>query len=131
MKQFSLTDLRGILSGQTELRHFEAQHANYQSSRDLVQAQIEKLEARAAEWVALLEPKLQRIEYKDAINLDGYVLGARQDQDIADEVVRILEARYGDTWLIEAAYGYGDHDKFLDHNPPWFFKFTRKCATAA
>ena len=130
MKQFSLTELREIASALTELGHFEAKHANHQSSRDLVQAQIEKLEARAAEWVALLEPKLQRIEYKDAIDLDGYVLGARQDQDIADEVVRILEARHGDTWLIEAAYGYGDYDKFLDYNPPWFFKFTRKSATA-
>ena len=131
MKQFSLTELREIAFALRDGSFFEAKHANHQSSRDLVQAQIEKLEARAAQWVALLEPRLQRIEDSSSTKVIGEVLGAREDEDIAEEVVRILEARYGNTWLIEAAYGYGDHDKFLDHNPPWFFKFTRKCATAA
>lgn len=131
MKQFTLKQLREIARGLNELRVFEAKHANYQQPRDLVQTEIEKLEARASEWVALLEQQLQRLGDSSSTKVIGEVQGAKEDEDIAEEVVTRLEALYCDTWLIEAAYGYGYWDRLLNYNPPWVFKFTRKSATAA
>ncbi len=120
MKQFSLTHLRDLST------FLDAHHTENVNLRSTVQAQIERLETKVASWVALLEPKLQRIEYRSALRLEGYMVGAREDEDIAQEVVRLLEARYSETWLIKAEYGYGDYDKCLDYNPPWIFRFTRK-----
>lgn len=110
-----------------DVMHYELEE--YMAGR--VQTEIEKLEARASEWVALLKPKLQHLGDSSSNKVIGEVQGAKENEDIAEEVVTRLEALYGDTWLTEAAYGYGDYNRLLDYNPPWFFKFTRKSAVVA
>jgi hypothetical protein len=110
-----------------DVRHYELEE--YMAVR--VQTEIKKLEARASEWVALLEQQLQRLGDSSSTKVIGEVQGAKEDEDIAEEVVTRLEALYCGTWLIEAAYGYGYWDRLLNYNPPWVFKFTRKSTTSA